>query len=142
MKFQAVAEAVYARLNGFAALTDQVISVGYQRSQDAEPEDETQFPYVVIDDVVQRPWDTKTANGGNQLVQVTVFARDKEFKSAITVANEVAQSVYDALHKYDLKVSGVTVVNCLFEETPGNIADPDGVTRFKPMTFRIIYDEA
>lgn len=139
MKFQAVAEAIYARLNGYTALTEQVTSVGYQRTQDAEPEDETQFPFVVIDDVSQRAWDTKTANGGNQLVQVTAFARPTTDKSAMTVANEVAQSVYDALHDYSLTVSGVSVVNCLFEESPGNIADPDGVTRFKPLTFRVTY---
>lgn len=141
MKFQAVSEAIYARLSGYTALTDQVVSIGYEHPQDATPEGLSAFPYVVIEDVSQSAWDTKTSNGGNQLVQVTPYARPSASKSAVAIANEVGQAVYDALHKHDLSVSGADLVNCLFEESPGNIPDPDGITRYKPLTFRVVYDD-
>lgn len=141
MNIQGVAQAIYARLAGYTALTSQITSIGYERPQDVAPEAVANFPYCVIDDITQQPWDTKTSDGGNQLVQVTVYARPNATKSGVTLANEAAQAIYDALHKYDLTVSGSNVVNCLFDGSPGNLADPDGVTRYKPMTFRIMYDD-
>ena len=140
MNLDGVSTAIRARLAGFTALSSAVQYIGYDKPQDDAPEDITAFPFCVIEDVTARRWDDKTSEGGNHLVQVTTFCRPTASKSAIQLAKETAQAAYDALHKFDLVVSGSNVIICLFEESPGLITDPDGVTRYQPMTFRVIYD--
>ena len=141
MNFAAVSHAVRARLAGDATLSALVNYIGYDKPQDTRPESLTPFPYCVIEDVVGLAWDTKTSDGGQQLVQVTTYARPTTTRSAVDLADAAAQAAYDALHDFDIVISGSNTVNCLFTESPGNIQDPDGVTRYRPMTFRITYDD-
>lgn len=141
MNLAGVAQAVRARLVGDATFTALVNYVGYDKPQDTQSESLTPFPYCIIEDVTATRWDTKTADGAEQLVQITTFCRPTATRSAVDLANAAAQQVYDLLHNFDLVVSGSNVVNCLFEESPGNIPDPDGFTRYRPMTFRITYDD-
>lgn len=141
MNFAGVSQAIRARLAGDATLSALVTYIGYEKPQDTRSESMVPFPYTVIEDVSARPWDTKDSDGGEQLIQVTTYARPTASRSAIDLADAAAQATYDALHKFDLVVSGSNVVNCLFEESPGNIPDPDGFTRYRPMTFRITYDD-
>jgi hypothetical protein len=140
MNFAGVAQAIRARLAGDATLSALSTYIGYEKPQDAKPESMVPFPFTVIEDVSATPWDTKTSDGGEQLIQVTTFARPTASRSAIDLADAAAQATYDALHKFDLVVSGSNVVNCLFDSSPGNIPDPDGFTRYRPLTFRIQYD--
>jgi len=140
MNLAGVSQAVRARLAGDAALSALVKYVGYDRPQDAQPESLTPFPFCVIDDITGSAWDTKTSDGGQQLIQVTTYARATATRSAVDLANAAAQAAYDALHDFDLVIAGSNTVNCLFESTPGNMVDPDGLTRYRPMTFRITYD--
>lgn len=139
MNLAGVAQAVRARLVGDATFTALVNYIGYDKPQDTQSESLTPFPYCIIEDVTTTAWDTKTADGAQQLVQITTFCRPTTTRSAVDLANAAAQQVYDLLHNFDLVVSGSNVVNCLFEESPGNIPDPDGFTRYRPMTFRITY---
>lgn len=141
MNFAGVTQAVIARLGAYSPLAGAVTYIGVDKPQDGEPEDLTAFPYCVVEEVAARPWDTKSSDGGNQLIQITTFCRPSGSKSAYALANETAQAAYDALHKFDLTVSGSNVVNCLFEESPGVMPDPDGITRYRPMTFRVVYDD-
>ncbi len=141
MNLAGVSQAVRARLAGDATLSALVSYIGYDKPQDAKPESMVPFPYTVIEDVAGNAWDTKTSDGGQQLVQVTTYARPTASRSAVDLADAAAQRVYDLLHDFDLVISGSNTVNCLFEESPGNIPDPDGFTRYRPMTFRITYDD-
>lgn len=141
MNFAAVSQAVRARLAGDATLAALVNYIGYDKPQDTRPEIMVPFPYTVIEDVAGTAWDTKTSDGGQQLIQITTYARPTASRSAVDLADTAAQRVYDLLHKFDLVISGSNTVNCLFEESPGNIPDPDGFTRYRPMTFRITYDD-
>ena len=141
MNIEGVRQAIYTRIANFAALNAITNSIGYEKPQDAEAESLTPFPFTVIEDVSSEPWDTKSSDGGEQLIQVTTFCRPTASKSAVGLANEAAQATYDALHKFDLVVNGSNVVNCLFDSDAGNIPDPDGVTRYRPMTFRVQYDD-
>lgn len=142
MNFGAVTQAIRARLAGYSALASNVTYIGTDKPQDADPADLSAFPYCVIEPVSAVPFDTKDNDGGNELVQVTTFCRPTETKSATALADELAQAAYDALHKYDLTVSGSNAFNCLFDSSPGNLPDPDGVTRYRPMTFRVVYEGA
>jgi hypothetical protein len=141
MNFAAVSQAVRARLAGDATLSALVTYVGYDKPQDTQPESSIPFPYTIIEDVAGSAWDTKTSEGGNQLIQVTTYARPTDTRSAVDIADAAAQAAYDALHKFDLVVAGSNVVNCLFDSSPGNIPDPDGFTRYRPLTFRVTYDD-
>jgi len=141
MNFGGVSQAIVARLSGFSALSSKTNYIGYDKPQDDDPASGVAFPYTVIEDVSARPWDTDDSDGGNQLIQITTYCRPTEAKSAKALATETAQATYDALHKFDLVVSGSNVVNCLFNESPGSLIDPDGVTRYRPMTFRVVYDD-
>ena len=141
MNFAGVAQAVRARLAGDTTFSGLVNYIGYDKPQDTQPESLTPFPYCIIEDVTARPWDTKTSDGGEQLIQITTFCRPTATRSSVDLANATAQQVYDLLHKFDLVIAGSNTVNCLFEESPGNIPDPDGFTRYRPMTFRITYDD-
>jgi pterin-4a-carbinolamine dehydratase len=150
MNFAGVSKAIIARLSNYGPLMCISHVVTYEKMQDTNPatvggdpnlfESDAAIPYTVVEDVASNPWDTKTSDGGDQLIQVTTYCRPKDFNSATDLANQTAQAAYDALHKFDLVVSGSNVVNCLFEESPGLITDPDGVTRYRPMTFRVVYD--
>ena len=140
MNFGGVSQAIVARLGNFTALASKTNYIGYDKPQDADPASGLPFPYTVIEDVAALPWDTKTSDGGDQLIQITTYCRPTSSKSAKALATETAQATYDALHKFNLVVSGSNVVNCLFNDSPGSLIDPDGVTRYRPMTFRIVYD--
>lgn len=141
MNFAGVSQAVRARLAGYVPLSGAVTYIGYDKPQDSAPEDVSAFPYTVIEDVVGTAFDTQTSDGGNQIIQVTTYCRPTASKSAIALADETAQATYDALHKFALTVAGSNAINCLFESSPGNLIDPDGVTRYRPMTFRVQYDD-
>ena len=141
MNIEGIRQAIYTRLANYSALNAITQSIGYEKPQDEEAESLTPFPFTVIEDVSSQRWDTKDSDGGEQLVQITTFCRPTASKSAVGLANEAAQAVYDALHRYDLPVSGSNLVNLIFDEDGGNIPDPDGVTRYRPMTFRVQYDD-
>lgn len=142
MNFEGVAAAIYSRLAGYTALTSLTTSIGYERPQPDMAESLMEFPFTIIEDVSSRPWDTKTSNGGDAMIQVTTYCRPTASKSAVELANETAQAAYDALHDFDLVVSGSNVVNCLLDSDSGNVADPDGVTRYRALTFVVKYGDA
>lgn len=141
MNIEGIRQAIYTRLASFTALTTITESIGYEKPQDDDAASLTPFPFTVIEDVSGQPWDTKDSDGGDQLIQVTTFCRPTSSKAAVTLANEAAQAAYDALHKYELPVVTSNVVNCIFDSDGGNTPDPDGVTRYRPMTFRVQYDD-
>ena len=141
MNTKGVAEAIRARLAGFSALAGNVEYIGFDKPQDAEPEALGPFPYKGICLISAHPWDTKTSDGGNELFQVTTFCRPTATASAYSQALELSQAAYDALHKFDLSVSGSNVVNLLWDSSPGMMTDPDGVTVYRPMDFMVVYDD-
>lgn len=139
MNFEGVSLAIMRRLAGYTSWPTVPSYVGVDKPQDAQAEAVANFPYVVLEEVAARPWDTKTSDGGEVLFQVTAFCRPNGSMSAHAMANAMAQAAYDALHKFELTIGGSVCVNCLFEESPGVMRDPDGSTRYRPMTFRVVY---
>lgn len=139
MNYQAIQTAIYTRLSGYTALTDIVQSVGYSHPQDADAGAASVFPYVTIQDVTSRPWDDKDQTGGDQVVQVSVWARPSATQGGSTVCNAVSQQVYAALHRYALTGAGLHVVNCLLSGDTGVMDDPDGATKHRAMRFRVVY---
>lgn len=137
MNLGAVQQAVYTRLSNFTALTSQLGSTGIKSRvpQVTEAEAEAAFPYVTFGFPSVLPWDTKSDDGGNAILQVHVWSRSQsslQYQSILT-------SVYDALDKYDLVISGAATVTVDFQGST-YFEDPDGVTVHGISDFRITYD--
>lgn len=137
MNTEAVLNAIYSRLSGYTALSSWAQSIGSEHPQDGDAGDASAFPYVTFSEVDSVNFDTKGTNGAVMRIQVTPWARGDASKSAKAQAAEGADIIHAALHDYALTVSGSNVVNCLWASSAGVLDDPDGVTKYKPMDFRI-----
>jgi len=133
--------AIVSRLGAVSAVTDLLGSVpgGYQTHaiytmvpQADMSEDDSYFPFIKVGPATGAPWDTDDTEGAAVVVPVNVTARDNTL-------SEVMDAVYDALHRFDLVISGANTVDCLAEQVTG-YDGPDGVTRHRVCTFRVTYD--
>lgn len=139
MKAAALQQAIYDRLSGYAPLTSVVGSRVYAKApQPDDAGDGGDFPYLTIGPFNFTPWDTKTSIGQTVVVQVHIWDRPSASRS-VTSTRALSDLVYDALHRYNLTVSGAHVVDCLFEGGSEDIGDPDGKTAHVPMLFRVTY---
>lgn len=138
MNSAALQQAVYDRLDGFAALTTLLGTAGIRTrvTQPAEPEDTAPFPYVTFELPSITPFDTKTDNGGRAIIRCHVWSRSQ---SELT-RRAVEDQLYAALHLYDLPISGVSTMICRFD-TKTEFDDPDGVTNHGIVDFVCVYDE-
>jgi hypothetical protein len=131
-------QAIFDRLTNYTALTSVLGTVGVASEvpQPDESEDDTAFPYVTFDFASVRPFDTKTDDGGDVVVRVHLWARTRETKAR----RAIEDSIYDALHKYDLVITGASTIGVWFEGKT-EIDDPDGKTKHSVLSFRVLYDE-
>lgn len=82
--------------------------------------DNVTAPYVVIGDFTKNEWDTDGATGFN----VTVTVHTWSVQRSMGEINAMMQTVYNALNRADLAVSGM--INLDFE-SDDLIRDPDGL---------------
>jgi len=131
-------QAVFTRLSGFTALTSQLSGQGVyaRKPQDPESEDASVFPYVTFTVVTVNPWDTDDTDGAQAIVQIDVWSRSQSRQQVAAILD----SIYDALHKYQIPISGANTVDCLFAGGPIITDDPDGVTTHGVADFRATYD--
>lgn len=122
----ALQQAIYARLSA-------VVSVAVY---DHTPQD-VAFPYVVIgeDDTVI-PFDTDDSVGAESTINIHVWSRYRGWKEV----KEIQREVYQALHRYELSVTGAHVVTVEFDDAR-TFLDQDGLTRHGVTRFRIITEE-
>lgn len=117
--------ALYLKLN--SAISYDV----YNHIPQADPY--TPPPYVVVgtEDIFTE-WETDGKKGFNILATVHSWSEYRGFKEL----NEIRNSIYQALHRQELTVSGY---NCLGieQESTNAFTDPDGLTRHGVQQFRI-----
>ncbi len=133
MNLAEVQQALHARLT--AQVGAQVTGV-YTRAPD--PQDAAKssgYPYITLGPLVAGPNDTKTNTGGTVAAQVHIWARTRSALSWRRLHDET----YEALHRYDLPVTGANVIDCLFENS-NDLPDPDGKTTHVVMQFRVTYE--
>jgi len=120
--------AVYQRL---LALDPLQALVG-ARVYDNVPQN-TEFPYVVIGDDTQVPWDDDVKLGAESTLTIHAWSR----YAGRLEAKRILQAIYDGLHNYRLTVTGAHTVLCQaeYQET---FLDPDGMTRHGVIRFRLI----
>lgn len=137
MKSAALQQAIYDRLTGFPAVNDAVVGIYTTTPQAAESEDADAFPYITIDFANTAPFDTKTDDGANTLVDVHIWSRSR---SSLTW-RAISDGIYSALQKHELAVTGADLIECRFDASV-EFDDPDGVTSHHVSTFRVTYFDA
>ena len=128
---------IYARLND--QLACDVWSPKAPQADDGEAL--TPFPYVVIPQANEGPWNTAGTRGLNALVQIDVYARSTAVDSAENIASGLVSQVREALEWYALTVPNASWVTTEFESAiPG--WEDGGKTRRMVLLFRCILDQA
>lgn len=135
--YKALRQALFTRLD--TALSVDVWSPKAPQADDGEllgP-----FPYVVIVQANESPWNTKGTRGLDALVQIDAYARSTETDSAENIIGDLTAEVRESLEWYDLPVTGAHWVDTRLESIiPG--WEDNGKTRRAVMLFRVILDEA
>lgn len=136
MNAENLQRALYNALTGNAPLMALINGVFADVQQPDLPEDDADFPYVVIGQDNLSPFDTKTDNGASALCQIDIWSRSNNLIEAKTVAS----AIYDVLQKGSLAISGADhVLTRVESETYSK--DPDGQTKRGMCMYRILYDE-
>lgn len=138
--------AIFAKLDGTAALTDQLAAHAYTALKkaiyDGAPQADdagsgVPFPYVVLGETVETQWDTDDSVGRETVQIVHTFSRYKGKKEL----KNIMDAIKAALHQASLTVAGQVVVLVHWENTD-SFLEPDGVTRQGIQRFRLITEGA
>lgn len=124
-------KAIFAALNG---------NVGCPVRDDPFPlptgQPDSGFPYVVIGNDTERPWDHDGKVGGDLTVTLHIWSRKPTFEEAKTIA----AAIYSRLHRKPISASGARVVDCLHEFSDF-ARDEDGKTRHGVVRYRLTLQE-
>ena len=134
--YAALRQALFTKLD--AALSVDVWSPKAPQADDGEllgP-----FPYVVIVQGNESPWNTKSTRGLDALVQIDAYARSTATDSAENLIGGLTSQVREALEWQPLSVTGAHHVTTELESIiPG--WEDNGKTRRAVLLFRVILDE-
>jgi hypothetical protein len=128
-------QAIYTRLD--AQLTADVWSP--KAPQNAQGESSTPFPYVVIVQATEIPWNTSGTRGAEFVVQIDGFARSGAGQSSEQVIAALHSSVREALEYFTLSIANSTWVDTEFETMSLGWSDEGKTRRFISM-YRITLD--
>jgi len=134
--------AVFTRLDGTAALTNQLAAHAYAAGKkaiyDYAPQADdagstVAFPYVALGDETDVQWDTDDSVGREATLTIHTLSRYRGKKEA----HNIMGAIKTALHQHALAVSGQVTVLCYWEFSE-IFTEPDGITRHGVQRFRII----
>lgn len=135
-KYSDLRHALYNRLD--AQLSCDVWSPKAPQADDGELTGP--FPYVIIVQANEGPWNTKGTRGLDALVQIDAYARATSSVSVEDAISDLSSAVREALEWYPLTVAGAHHVTTELESIiPG--WEDNGKTRRAVMLFRVILDE-
>jgi hypothetical protein len=132
----AVQTAIYQRLTTYGPLTAIIKGVYDSVPQPDDTGNPADFPYITIGDDAIVEWCDDTKSGADILVTIHVWSRARGRKETKTIQGHI----FDALHRYDLTVSGYHNVGIDYDNEQ-SFLDVDGLTRHGVSVFRIIIDE-
>ena len=136
MNAENLQRALYNALTGDATLMALITGVYADVQQPNLPEDDSDFPYVVIGQDNLTPFDTKTDNGASALCQLDVWSRSNNLLEVKTIAS----AIYDVLQKGSLTIADANHVLTRIESQSFS-KDPDGQTKRGMVMARVVYDE-
>lgn len=122
-------KAVYQALTTDSALTT-MLGAGWLH--DAVPQN-TDFPYVVIDQMRVNDWSTGTERGSEHIMMLHVWSRYRGKREVY----EIADAIRDALHDAALPLDGNDLIN-LTHQYSDLKQDEDGETWHGVMRFRAV----
>lgn len=133
----AIQQAVYDRLRTYAPLTAVLAphadsNIGGSAVYDDVPQS-AEFPYVALGDDTLIEWDTDTELGAEATITLHTWSRERGRRETKLIQG----LLYDALHRYELPIPGMHVIDCLWEMSE-SFLDPDGHTRHGVSRFRVI----
>ena len=121
----------------FARLEDELLVPVYDRPpQPDDAGDDESFPYITIGDDTFTPWDDDLSQGYEAELNVHTWTRYRGRKEL----KELQQMVYDALHRYQLTITGYATINLSFEFAD-SVRDPDGLTHHGVSRFRLLIED-
>lgn len=135
-------KAVVAKLFATAAVTSQLAAHAFSAGkkaiyddvpQAASPESVFAFPYVVVGDTTEIPFDADDFVGRESTITIHSFSRYRGKKEVKTIMDAVKA----ALHEQPLAVTGETTILVHFDFAE-IVPDPDGRTRHGVQRFRVI----
>lgn len=128
----AVNTAIYARLSGDATL----LATATGGVHDDVP-DGTAYPYVVMGESSEAPFDSFTQQGRSVIVTIHTWSQYQGAKETETMLSRIIT----LLDRYALSVSGGVLTRCVFESKQ-TMRDPDGLTRHGVVTFLVQVGES
>jgi hypothetical protein len=121
-----VQKAVFTNLEADGVITAAGIPI-----YDDVPQDSV-YPYIVIGDDTGIEWDTNDTTGIEATITIHAWSRERGRKQVKTIMGYI----YDALHRKSLAVSGLSVVDCVWEFSE-TLVETDNITRHGVTRFRI-----
>ena len=135
MKGAALQRAIYSALDADISLQELVTGVYADVQQPNLPENDAEFPYVVIGADRLNRWDTKTNLGASADCQIDIWSRENN----LIEAKEIGSAIYGALHYQPLTIVGADHVQTLCNSMSFT-TDPDGQTKRGLILVNVIYD--
>lgn len=126
----ALQEAVYNRLASYTPLTVVIDGI-----YDHVDQDDADFPYVTIGEAVIAENNTDSNLGVIATQTIHVWSDQPQR----TETKQIQSLIAEALARYDLPISGFTLITCELE-SESSFLDADGVTRHGQSTFTIQFE--
>lgn len=124
-----VQAAIYSKVNGIVGLGAEVY--------DHAPQDNTSYPFVVIDPMDTADNSTITETEA-MIGQFNIHVWSKQ-KSSLETA-QIQKKIYDALHLATDLTPTPYSVSIVIQEASNILRDPDGITRHGVQTYRIVFE--
>jgi hypothetical protein len=131
----ALQTAIFQRLSTYAPIAAVVKGVYDNVPQPHDAGKDADYPYVVIGEDTVNEWDTDTDTGAEVVVTIHTWSRKRGRLETKTIQG----FLYNALHRFDLSVTGYHNVGIDWESDQ-SFLDADGKTRHGVSMFRIMLD--
>ena len=102
--------------------------------QVANPDDNSQFPFVTVGEATLNSWDDDTLTGFDADIVIHVWSR----ASHRLETKELQDTIYSALNRASLTVGSNPVVLCDHVQSD-TMRDPDGITIHGVSRYRIVW---
>ena len=123
--------AIYSKLDA-----DLSVPVYDHVPQDADPSDNSAFPYVTIGEDDFNAWDTDDSVGYDVQLTIHVWSRLR----GRTQTKQIQQAIYNSLNRSVLTVTNYDFISIDFTFADSAM-EPDGITRHGVIRFRCLLDE-
>ncbi len=103
-------------------------------------ESNVKYPYVIYGDISMTPFDTKTNNGTEALINIEAYSRSGDKKEVL----DINKRLHELLHNANLVVENNHFILCQVDSSPAaaSIVDTDELILYRGIIrFRVLTDE-